>query len=120
MKKTKATPNNLLEMIPVKSERYQWEKTEDNLVQIIIPRDSMLERAVRLFFKTPEVMRIDLDATGSLVWESIDNHRTVSEIGEILRREMKDQAEPLYERLGTYLNLLKNNHFITFKSGDAS
>lgn len=111
--KTKITKDdNFLDLIPKKSNRYEWKLQEDNLVRIIIPRDNLLEKTVRLFFKTPETMKIDLDEMGSLVWQAIDNERDIEAIGEILKQEMKEAAEPLYQRLGTYINILRNNKFI--------
>lgn len=107
--------DNFLELIPVIDESKNWETNEDGLVQIIIPRDGILDKIVRTFFKTPKVMRIDLDSLGSCVWNAIDGKRNVKEISEIIKVEFGEDAEPLYERLGTYINILRNNKFITLE-----
>ncbi|MEK6265801.1 MAG: PqqD family protein [Clostridium sp.] len=60
-------------------------------------------------------MKIDLDAQGSCVWKSIDNYRNIEEIGKLLIKDFGDKAEPLYQRLGTYINILRNNKFIKLK-----
>lgn len=110
---TKITKHdNFLDLIPKKNSKFTWEKQEDDLVRIIIQRNSPLENVVRLFFKTPKTMNIDLDEVGSVVWEAIDDQRDVQAIGEILKIRKPDVCEPLYERLGAYINILRNNKFI--------
>ncbi|MFZ5966145.1 MAG: PqqD family protein [Bacillota bacterium] len=104
--------DNFLELIPKINTAQRWETNDQELVQIIIPREGMIDKIVRVFFKTPKVMRIDLDAHGSCVWKAIDGKRNVEEIGCILKSTFGEAAEPLYERLGTYINILRNNKFI--------
>lgn len=111
-KKIKKT-DNYLELIPTKSEKYVWEENKEGIVRIIIPRNSVLDKVVRAFFKTPKSMKIDLDSYGSSVWRIIDGKKNVGEIGDLMKKKFGDDIEPLYERLSTYLNLLRNNKFIT-------
>ncbi|KPU27196.1 hypothetical protein TR13x_06435 [Caloranaerobacter sp. TR13] len=107
--------DNFLELIPKKNNTLEWIVNDEGLVQVIIPRNGILDRIVRVFFKTPEVMRIDLDPIGSCVWKSIDGQRNIQDIAKILKEEFGEKAEPLYERLGTYINILRNNKFITLE-----
>ena len=81
-------------------------------MQIVIKRDSWLDRLVRKFKKTPEHARIDLDIYGSQVWMLIDGKSDVQEIAKKLKQSFGDDIEPLYERLGAYINILNNNNFI--------
>ncbi|MCJ7691582.1 MAG: PqqD family protein [Clostridiaceae bacterium] len=112
----KITKNaNFLKLVPYKNMDQKWELKDDGLVRIIVMRDGLLDRAVRMFFKTPKEMKIDLDDQGSCVWKCIDNHRNIEEIGKLLIKEFGDKAEPLYQRLGTYINILRNNKFIKLK-----
>jgi hypothetical protein len=106
---------NFLDMVPIKNEKLKTEITDKGLVQIIIPRDGLMDRLVRLFLKTPDVMRIDFDAIGTCVWNAIDSKRNMQEIGDILKKEFGDEIEPIYERLGSHMNVLKNNKFIKIK-----
>ncbi|QZY55671.1 PqqD family protein [Crassaminicella profunda] len=107
--------DNYLELVPFKNKNQKWEVNDMGLVQLIIPREGILDKIVRFFFKTPKVMRIDLDAHGSCVWKTIDGKRNVEQIGAIIKEEFGEDAEPLYERLGTYINILRNNKFITLE-----
>ncbi len=105
--------DNFLELVPKKTEKYEWEMSEDGLVRIIIPREGLLDKAVRIFFKTPKVMKIDLDSYGSFIWNNIDGSKNIEEIANILSRKFGKDVEPLYDRIGTYINILRNNKFIT-------
>ncbi|SHJ78214.1 PqqD family protein [Tepidibacter formicigenes] len=107
--------DNFLELVPFKNKNQKWKLNDQGLVQIIIPREGILDKIVRVFFKTPKVMKIDLDLQGSCVWKAIDGERNIEEIGNILKNEFGKNAEPIYERLGTYINILRNNKFITLE-----
>lgn len=110
--------DNYLELVPRRSDRYTWTENKDGIVRIIIPRDKPLDRIVRAFFKTPENMKIDLDSYGSAVWKAIDGKRNVGEVGDCMKTAFGDSIEPLYERLGTFINQLRNNKFITLTKVD--
>lgn len=109
--------DNFLELIPIRYKEQEWLE-KDGLVQIIIPRNGIIEKMVRPIFKTPKTMKIDLDKLGSCVWKSIDGTRTVGDIGDIVRAEFREDAEPVYERLATYINILRNNKFITLEKNE--
>jgi hypothetical protein len=116
-KKIKKT-DNYLELVPMKSDRYTWTENKDGIVRIIVPRDKPLDKIVRAFFKTPTNMKIDLDSYGSAVWKEIDGKRNVGEIGDLMKKEFGESIEPLYERLSTFINQLRNNRFITLSKVD--
>ncbi len=116
-KKFKKT-DNYLDLIPKVVENQEWTEDEDGLVKIIIPRNGIVERILRPFAKTPKTMNIDLDALGSCVWKAIDGEKTVGEIGIAIKNEFGEDAEPLYERLATYINILRNNKFVTLEKKD--
>ncbi len=95
------------------------ETHEDGRIQIIIPRTGKLDKLVRFFLKTPETMKIDLDDIGSHVWSGIEKGFSVGEIGTLLSEAPNLDVEPLYERLATYINILRNNNFIELYSLEA-
>lgn len=113
MKKRKILKDdNFLALIPKRVEKFRWTVEENGNVQILIDRNGPLDKVVRLFFKTPEVMRIDLDKYGSCIWKAIDGSRDIEAVGEILRNEFGNEIEPFMQRFGTYINILRNNNFI--------
>jgi len=115
MKNKITKDDNFLELVPQKNSSQEWILNDEGNVQIIIPRNGLLDRAVRVFYKTPKIMRIDLDDLGSTVWRSIDGEKSIGDIGEILKEEYGKNAEPLIERLAKYINILRNNKFITLE-----
>lgn len=103
---------NFLDLIPIRNEKFRWMTLENDIVQIQIDRNGLLDRLVRPIFKTPNVMKIDLDAYGSFIWKQIDGKQTMESIAKALIEQYGDEINPLYERLGKYINILRNNQFI--------
>lgn len=114
MLKKEIKKENYLDYVPRRSQKIQWKQQEDGLIRLIVPRDSLVDRIVRKLFFTPESFKIDLDKLGSFIWKQIDGQKTIYQIGQLLKEEFKEEAEPLYERLIQYMNILKNNNFIEF------
>lgn len=106
---------NYLDYIPRKVENISSRETEDGRTQLIIHRNSLLERILRKIAYIPEKYYVDLDPLGSFVWNIIDGKRTIYEISQKVKEEFQEAAEPLYERLIEYFVILKNNKFIRLK-----
>ncbi len=107
--------DSYLDLVPVRTPELIWSEKEGGRVQIMIPRKEVIDRIVRLFKKTPEQMHVDLDEIGSEVWKSMDGSRTIGDICEIMTDKFGDDVSPVYERLGTYINILRNNKFISLE-----
>lgn len=104
--------DNYLDLIPVRRKDLDWYCDTEGRVHIKVLRDGWLDKVVRLFVHTPKFMRIDLDEIGSAAFQAMDGSTRVGEICEALRHTFGDAVEPVYERVGTYINILRNNHFI--------
>lgn len=107
--------NNYLDYVPVKVEKVSSRETEYGRTQLIIPRNSILERILGKVVYIPKKYYVDLDLLGSFVWNSIDGNRTIYEISQMVRSNFEGEAEPLYERLIEYFIILKNNKFVDLK-----
>ncbi len=109
--------DNFLELIPpIRTEKMKWHEDENGLIHIMIPRKEAIDRLVRLFKKTPDQMRVDLDEIGSRAWKLMDGKRTIGEICDLMIEHFGgDDVDPVYERVGTYINILRNNKFIVLK-----
>ena len=105
---------NYLDKIPVKSYCISW-KTEEEKVTLAIENKGIYNRLFQKLLKKPKVSYVHLDEIGSRVWPLIDGEKTVFEIGTLLKEELGDTIEPLYERLSMYFNSLDNCKFITWK-----
>lgn len=114
---TLKSKKNLLDMIPCRNARLGWEQDAEGLVHVIIPRNGLADRLVRRLVRRPETLRVDLDRFGSFVWLAIDGREDICRIGERVRSEFGEEAEPLYERLAAFMNLMKNNRLIYFDGG---
>ena len=52
------------------------------------------------------------------LWKRINGERTVGQLAQQLKEQFGDQAEPLYDRLVKYMQILHNNEFILFRGKD--
>ncbi|MBS4534422.1 PqqD family protein [Clostridium sp. D2Q-14] len=114
--KRKEKEKNFFEFVPKKTENIDWEINDKGLVQIIIWRNSWLDKIVQKIFKTPKKTIIDLDEIGSVVWKSINGEKNIFNISEVIEKELGSKAEPINERLVTYIKILKNNNFIELEN----
>ncbi len=113
-KKIKMKKENYLDKIPVKSSSISW-KTEEEKVTLEIENKGIYNRVFQKLLKKPKVSYIHLDEIGSRVWPLIDGEKSIFEIGALLKDELGERLEPLYERLSLYFNSLDKCNFITWK-----
>ncbi len=107
--------SNYLENIPIKNDSIHWTKDSDGLVTLEIENTGILNRVVQKLFKKPKVSYIHLDKTGSFVWQVLDGGSDIIKIGEAVREHFGEEAEPLYERLAKYFQILNSYGFISWK-----
>ena len=115
---TKEQPENILLFIP--DHQTKWQQTEQDRVVLLRPKFKLawLKKVILPRMKHP-YFRIHLDEFGSWVWLQIDGKKTVYEIGGALKTKFGSDIEPVYERLGLFINQLARNRFITLeKPGD--
>jgi Coenzyme PQQ synthesis protein D (PqqD). len=108
---------NYLDYVPVRNPHNTWEE-KDGKVVIHMAHTGIYDRVAQKFFHTPRVSHIDLDAYGSFLWNEIDGTRTVGELAERMRTRFGQDAEPLYDRLVKYMQILRNNRFIFIRGKD--
>ena len=109
---------NYLDYIPVISEKNTWDVKEDGMVTIHMIHRSFYAWIAQRFFHRPRVSHIDLDAMGSFIFQRIDGQRTVGDIALLVKAEFGQKAEPLYDRLVKYMQILRNNGFIRYAGKD--
>ena len=64
---------------------------------------SLLGRLLERWLRVPRPVRVELDEFGAAAWKAMCGGVPVRQVGEALRREFGDDAEPLWERLGEFL-----------------
>lgn len=113
----KKQAENYLDFVPVPNPRNTWSE-EDGIVTIHMVHRGFYDRLVQKLFHTPPVSHIKLDEYGSFLWLRIDGEKSVGALAEALREEYGEAAEPLYDRLVHYMQILRNNRFVLFRGKD--
>ncbi len=103
----KKKSENYLDLIPRHSDKISYEKTDDGQVTLLIENKGVFNRLMQKIAKKPRITRVDAEGQGSFVWLCIDGERTVFDIALALKDEFGDDAEPVCERLLTYLHTLE-------------
>lgn len=113
----KKTAENYLDYVPAISERNTW-SVEEDVVTVHMVHRGFYATIAQKFFHRPRVSHIKLDALGSFVFQRIDGVRTIGELALLVKDEFGEKAEPLYDRLVQYMQILRNNGFIYFLGKD--
>ena len=116
-KKAKEQGENFLDFVPLHSPRNTWDE-KDGVVTIHMVHRGFYHKIAQHFFHKPRVSHVDLDAQGSYLWQQIDGVRNVGQLAELMHARFGEEAEPLYDRLVTYLKILRNNGFVELHGKD--
>lgn len=108
----KKNDKNYLDLIPKHSEKLSYEKDEQGQVTILIENKGIFNKLMQKIAKKPRITRIDLQGQGNFVWLCIDGKKTVYDIADEVKEKFGDDAEPLYDRLVTYMHTLENCGFV--------
>ena len=114
-KKKNVISQNYLEKIPVRPEHIQWSADEEGIVTLDIKNSGLFNRVAQKLFKKPKVSHIHLDEMGSFVWPLLDGEKNIIELGKLVEAEFGEKANPLYERLAKYFQILDSYQFIEWK-----
>jgi hypothetical protein len=110
---------NYLDMIPFHNEKYGWKQDEEHIVTILVENKGVFNRMAQKFLKKPKVSQIHLEEMGSFIWLQMDGKRSVYDIAQQVQQEFGEKAEPLYDRLVTYLRMLQDYEFVRVRSAQA-
>lgn len=114
MKKNNVISKNYLEGIPLRHPDLNWSKDDDGLVTLEIENRGFFNRIAQKFFKRPKISYVHLDEMGSFVWPVMDGEADLIKIGELVKEHFGEKAEPLYERLAKYFQILESYGFIKY------
>lgn len=106
---------NYLNGIPLRHPDINWTKDEEGIVTLEIENTGFVNRMAQKLFKKPKISYVHLDEMGSFVWPSVDGEKDLIKIGEEVKKHFGEKAEPLYERLAKYFQILESYHFIQWK-----
>lgn len=107
---------NYLDMIPSHNPKLNWERDEKNKVTILIENKGAFNRIAQKLLKKPKVSQVHLEEMGSFIWPLIDGKLSVYDIAQRVEQKFGKKAEPLYERLVSYMHTMERYGFIQLTS----
>ena len=110
--------DNYLDYVPIYHPQHTWSEDEKGIVTIHMVHKGFYHKIAQTFFHTPRVSHIKLDEYGSFLWKEIDGQKTVGKLALRMKVQFGEKAEPLYDRLVKYVQILRNNQFILFLGRD--
>ena len=116
MKKKNVITKNYLEGIPLRHPDINWSKDDEGIVTLEIENTGFMNRVAQKLFKKPKISYVHLDEMGSFVWSVMDGKKDLIKIGEEVKEHFGEKAEPLYERLAKYFQILESYHFIQWNN----
>lgn len=106
---------NYLERKPARPEGISWSADENGIVTLDIENTGAFNRIAQKLLKKPKVTHIHLDEIGSFVWPLLDGEKNIIELGKEVENHFGEKANPLYERLAKYFQILDSYHFVEWK-----
>lgn len=110
--KKQAASENYLERKPRRPEGLNWSADANGIVTLDIENNGVMNRIAQKLLHKPEVTHIHLDEIGSFVWPLLDGERDIIALGVLVREKFGEKADPLYERLAKYFQILDSYHFV--------
>ncbi len=110
----KREKENFLDKVPCRNESIKWSEDSDGIVTLEIENKGVFNTIAQKLFKKPRISYVHLEEIGSFIWKRIDGEKSVSALADELKEEFGDKAEPLYERISKYIQILNSYNFINF------
>lgn len=114
MSSKKSISKNYLEKKPYRKEGIGWNSDEKGTVTLEIENKGFFNRLAQKLLKKPKISYVHLDEIGSFVWPIINGEKDIIEIGKLVEEKFAEKANPLYERLAKYFQILDSYGFIKF------
>ena len=115
MKINKNSSENYLEKIPLKNPEIQWTADENGIVTLQVENKGVANKIAQKLLKKPKISYIHLDENGSFIWPLIDGEKDIIAVGELVKEHFGEKANPLYERLVKFFQILDNYNFVNWK-----
>ncbi len=116
MKRNNKSEDNYLTRCPVHPDWIAWSADENGIVTLDIENKGVMNRIAQKLLKKPKVSHIHLDEIGSFVWPLIDGEKTIMDMGQPLEAHFGEKAQPTYERLAKFFQILESYGFVEWNS----
>ena len=103
-KKDNVISANYLEKIPMRPEEIGWSTDEKGIVTLDIENTGVMNRIAQKLFHKPKVTHVLLDGKKNII-----------ELGELVKEQFGEEAEPLYPRLAKFFQILDSYHFLKWQ-----
>ena len=106
---------NYLDRVAIKNPDIVWTIDDKGIVTLEKTNKGIANKLAQIVLKKPAVSFIHLDEIGSYVWKHTDGEKTIFELAHLVKQDLGDKAEPLYERIAKYFSILVSYGFVSFK-----
>ena len=113
--KKRIISENYLERVPVHNSLLRY-SLSDGKVTLEVENTGFFNTIAQKLLKKPKTTYVHLDSLGSFIWPLIDGEKNIIELGEYVKEKFGEEAEPLYERLSKFFQILESYNFITFRN----
>lgn len=103
---------NYLDKIPAFNEQFSWKQDAQGIVTVYVENTGLFNRFFQKFLGKPKVSQIHLDEMGSFILPLIDGKRNVYDISVSVKEHFGEKAEPLFDRLVTFMHTLEAYGFV--------
>ena len=112
MKKKTVISKNYLERIPFRPHEINWKQDEEGVVTLEIENRGFMNRVAQKLLGKPRISYIHLDEMGSFLWVILDGEKSILDLGVLVGEHFGEKANPLYERLARYFQILDSYGFV--------
>ncbi len=103
-----------LERNTARAAAIKWSEAADGIITLEIENKGIFNRIAQKLFSKPRISYIHLDIIGSFLWSRLNGKDNIIELGKCVEEQFGEEANPLYERLAKYLQILDSYHFISW------
>ncbi|MBR5496067.1 MAG: PqqD family protein, partial [Oscillospiraceae bacterium] len=91
-----------------------WSADDNGIITLEVENKGVFNVLAQKLLKKPRISYIHLDEMGSFVWPLLDGEKDITQIGVFVQEHFGEKANPLYERLAKYFQILDSYNFITW------
>ncbi len=102
---------NYLEKKPSLKEGITFSE-ENGIITLQVENKGIMNKIAQKLFNKPELSYIHLDELGSFALSLADGDKDILEIGKSVKGKFGENAEPLYERLAKFFQIMDSYNFI--------
>ncbi|MGI5989897.1 MAG: PqqD family protein [Lachnospiraceae bacterium] len=101
--------------IPVRGKKIaDWNVDKKGFVVLSIENKGAMNRIAQKLLKKPRISYIHMDETGSFIWQQMDGETNVKTIADRLHEQFGAKADPLYDRLLKFFEIMESYDFLTW------